>query len=97
MACAIWGRARFTAGGTLASSGLMMRAISSDDLRSRSVEAEFVFSVSRRRSSARVSRPIEFRRIEFAGVETLRFEASRFNGSSPSIQPPHREAPDELA
>src|ERR1039458_191920 len=52
IACAICRRSSFTARATLASSRLMMRAISSADLRSRSAEAKFVFSVPRRRSSA---------------------------------------------
>src|SRR5712692_5685795 len=51
MACAIWGRARWTAGATLASSALMMVAICREDLRSRSAEAALDFSVLRWRSS----------------------------------------------
>src|SRR5882724_3394888 len=47
MAWAIWGRARWTAGATLASSALMMLAISKEDLRSRSAEAELDCSVLR--------------------------------------------------
>src|ERR1700691_1882805 len=39
MARAIWGRARATAEATVASSALIRRAISSDDLRSRSLAA----------------------------------------------------------
>src|SRR6266403_2416775 len=47
MAWAICGSARWTAGATLASSALMMLAISTEDLRSRSVERELDFSVVR--------------------------------------------------
>src|SRR5712692_1512998 len=48
MAWAICGSARWTAGATLASSALMMVAISREDLRSRSAEAALDFSVVRR-------------------------------------------------
>src|SRR6266849_10861506 len=47
MAWAICGSARWTAGATLASPALMMRAISREDLPSRSAEAALVFSVVR--------------------------------------------------
>src|SRR6266850_7773867 len=47
MAWAICGRARWTAGATLASSALMMLAISREDLWSRSAEAALGFSVVR--------------------------------------------------
>src|SRR5271157_1633981 len=47
IARAICGKARFTAAATLASSRLMMRAISSEALRSRSADAVLVFSVAR--------------------------------------------------
>src|SRR5712692_6694117 len=48
MAWAICGSARWTAVATLASSALMMVAISREDLRSRSAEAALDFSVVRR-------------------------------------------------
>src|SRR6266481_8691009 len=51
MAWAICGRARWTAGATLASSALMMRAISREDLRSKSAERALGFSVVRWRRS----------------------------------------------
>src|ERR1700675_2645605 len=64
-AFAICRRALFTATATLASSALMMRAISSADLRSRSTEAEFVFSVPRRRSSTVICLLLRFNSLRF--------------------------------
>src|SRR6266487_7164729 len=51
IASAICGSTRWTAGATLASSALMMRAISREDLRSKSAERALGFSVVRWRRS----------------------------------------------
>src|SRR6266850_4606308 len=72
MAWAICGRALWTAGATLASSALMMLAISREDLRSRSAERALGFSVVRcRRSVARFTRLPPWRFLFAAGEKQV--------------------------
>src|ERR1700686_753491 len=79
IAWAICGSVRLTATATLASSRLMMRAISSADLRSRSTEAELLFSVLRRLSSVPTAPPPRVPPLNGLRFDDSRFDDSRFN------------------